>query len=256
MASEDARWLLRCAAGHRDGHLWWWALAAFVLLLVLWNSWEAPQGEGGLQPSDTTRGAATAWGAFTGVAATVGDVTAAPHSFLGVIVTVSGEVSRVIDARAFTLGGKMFGCPELLVIAASPIPGIQERPPQTPLLAGDLVLVTGPVHSFNRVHFEREAGVVLGKARFAGWSGRPAILALDVRVTPRLLPVPGTLPAAPATGAAPPIGSAPALPASPVPSPPAMGYIPEPPGNAPAVPSTPAFPGMGAPPGLTGPPNG
>jgi hypothetical protein len=247
--------LLRCAAGRRDGHLWWWAFAALVLLLVLWNSREAPGGEGELRPSETARGVA-AWGAFTGVATTVGEVTTAPHSFLGVIVTVSGEVSRVIDSRAFTLGGKMFGCPELLVIAAGPLPGIPERPPHAPLLAGDLVLVTGPVQRFNRIGFEREAGIVLGKARFAGWSGRPAILALDVQVTPRLLPVPDTLPAAPAPGTALPSGSAPPPPASPVPLPPAMGYTPEPPGNAPAAPSTPPPPETGAPPGLTAPSNG
>lgn len=260
MSNEDVRWLLRCAAGHRDRSLWWWALAGFVLLLILLNSRATP-GSGGLLPADRADGAAAAWGAFTGVAVTVGDVTAAPHSFLGVIVTVSGEVNRVLSSRAFTLGGGAFGGAELLVVAAEVLPDIPERPLHKPVLPGDLVQVTGPVHRFDRTAFQRETGVVLGKARFAGWGGRPAILALDVRITPRLSPPPGALPAPPPPGsvqpgavtpgpAAPAAPGAPgASPASPIPAQshqatpaPPMGYIPEPPPGTPATPTPGAAP--------------
>jgi hypothetical protein len=129
--------------------------------------------------------------------ATISEITSNPAQYYGKTVTVSGEVDRLLGQRGFTIGGQDFiGGNELLVVGAKPLPAVADRPNNAPLVADDVVQVTGPVRQFDLAAFEKEIGADLDDNLFSAYAGKPAIIAQSVDITPRaagaaLNPVPG-----------------------------------------------------------------
>ena len=89
---------------------------------------------------------------------------------LGETVTVNGEVSEVIGANAFTIGGEEIGDNPILVVSA-----------QVPTLAeGDVVAVAGTVVEFQVLGFEEDLDLDLIDNEFEDFDGDPAIQATSV----------------------------------------------------------------------------
>ncbi len=109
------------------------------------------------------------------------DIANNPRDFVGQTVTVSGEVQAVVGPRAFTLGDEGFlfgeGREGLLIVGAQRRAPTAGRPFDEIFRQGELVRVTGAVRRYNLAEFEREFGFDLEDSRFAGWEGRPAIIA-------------------------------------------------------------------------------
>ena len=119
-------------------------------------------------------------------AVTIAEITTNPDRFVGQTLTLRGEVDAHIDRRVFTISdGDYVGDNELLVLSAEPLPFIEGRTPDSPLIADDLVRLTGPVRLFDPAEAERELGVVLDDPRLSDWIGRPAIVARSLRLIPR-----------------------------------------------------------------------
>ncbi|MDP9374472.1 MAG: hypothetical protein M3Q65_18885, partial [Chloroflexota bacterium] len=123
--------------------------------------------------------------------ATVAAIADNPSAFYGRRVTVSGEVDEIVGPRAFTIGGEDFvGGDELLVVNADPSlriapPAVSNVPGDGVLDEDDLVQVTGPVRRFDLAEVEREIGADLDDGLFAGWAGKPAVVARQADLTPR-----------------------------------------------------------------------
>ena len=118
--------------------------------------------------------------------ATVREIADDPARYYGQRVTVSGAVDTLIGPRAFTIGGRRFlGGQDLLIVGRDPLPTVAERPGTPGPAPADVVQVTGTVRQFGLAAFERELGADLDDAELANRAGQPAILATDVRLTPR-----------------------------------------------------------------------
>lgn len=89
---------------------------------------------------------------------------------VGETVTVTGEVSEVIDPTAFTLGGEEIGENPILVVAAD-VPDLAE---------GDEVEVAGTVTEFQVAGFEEDLDLDLIDNEFEDFDGDPAIAATSV----------------------------------------------------------------------------
>ncbi|HEV2125811.1 MAG TPA: hypothetical protein VGW38_23900 [Chloroflexota bacterium] len=90
-------------------------------------------------------------------------------------VTVQGEVTDVITANAFTIGG------EVLVVTSQPFPQQVQRTLRDALRQQNQVRVSGTVRTFtNRSALERELGIQLRGRAFDDWTGRPVIIASSV----------------------------------------------------------------------------
>lgn len=91
---------------------------------------------------------------------------------VGETVTVSGEVSEVIDATAFTVGGAEIGENPILVVGAD-VPTLED---------GDEVEVAGTVAEFQVAGFEEDLDLDLIDNEFEDFDGDPAIQATSVTV--------------------------------------------------------------------------
>jgi hypothetical protein len=99
--------------------------------------------------------------------------TAEPSPFVGLTLTVSSEVERVLGPRAFTLGG---GQGELLVIAQEPGVTVNQA---------TSVTVTGTVREgFDLPRVESEFGFDYDDAQFTEFDGEPYLVATAVDPTP------------------------------------------------------------------------
>jgi len=117
------------------------------------------------------------------VAATAAPVTAAtplvldtvlddPAAFYGQAMTVEGNLSQLVNERMLVISDDdLIGPDELLVLntADGPFdPAMQE---------GSRVQVTGTLHQFVLADVEHEFGIELDDNQFAGWEGRPVLVA-------------------------------------------------------------------------------
>ena len=129
--------------------------------------------------------------------ATVADIAREPGRFAGKVVTVSGEVKRVLDIRAIVLGGPEFiDADELLIVGATSLPVVSGRAPDMPVAVNDILQATGSVRQFDLAAIEKEAGMDLDDVIFRAWTAKPVLVARIFHITPRGRP--------PAQGLAPP----------------------------------------------------
>jgi hypothetical protein len=98
------------------------------------------------------------------------EVFADPESYLGEQVTVSGQVSEVVDANSFRIGGEDVGGEALLVTSAD----------QANVEPDQNVQVTGTVQQFNLGEFEDEYGFDYDEGLYGDFEGEPVIVADSV----------------------------------------------------------------------------
>lgn len=111
--------------------------------------------------------------------ATIDEVAANPAEYAGEQVTLSGDVNNVLGPRSFILGSGAGG--QVLVIGAEPMDALGATGMASPAeLADDTVQVTGTVRMFNLTEVERDVGADLNDQAFAGWEGRPVIVASNL----------------------------------------------------------------------------
>lgn len=159
---------------------WLWWLMGGVLALVILFAVIA-----GLQGRREVTAPASVTPAVQG--ASLREIINNPGAFTGKQVFVSGEVNRTLGLRAFTLGGEEFpGGGELLVVTAGPFPATPGRAEAARLATDDLVQIEGQVRPFALAEFEQEIGYDLDDRALSPWEGRPAVLAHELILTPRL----------------------------------------------------------------------
>lgn len=96
-----------------------------------------------------------------------------PTSFVGQTVTVSGEVSEIIDESAFEIAGEDLGGEGLLVVQADA---------SVDLEADTVVRVTGTVRESDFQALETDLGVEFDDALFARYEDEHLIVAGSVEV--------------------------------------------------------------------------
>lgn len=107
-----------------------------------------------------------------------------PAPFLGRRVQVEGEVERIYGPRAFALDRDTSKASELLVVGRKPWTLLQRNPQVGELLRNDHVQVMGRVRNFHLRQFQKESGKHPSDSLLIRWEGRPALLALDIELTP------------------------------------------------------------------------
>jgi hypothetical protein len=133
---------------------------------------------------------------------TVDAILDEPERFVGQVVTVYGELNREYGLRAFTIeDGDLLFDDALLVVTPVPVralpawrlPAVDERD----------VRVTGTVRRLDVPGLERTLGIDLDDELFAGWDGRPVVVATAIDgLTLAGPPLYGVPPARDAAGAA------------------------------------------------------
>ena len=109
--------------------------------------------------------------------AAVGEISGDPDRFYGERVAVTGEVSEVIDGRAFIVGD------ELGLIGVQSLPDLIPEDPSA-VDPGTEVRATGTVCDFNAFAIERELGYGVEDRRFDRFEGEPVLVASDVTLNP------------------------------------------------------------------------
>ena len=136
------------------------------------------------------------------IGTSISDILANPESYYGDLVTVSGEVDRVLGERMFSIGGHDFD-DDLLVISLDAIAPQPGRTADEPFWSDDIVQVTGTVEPMDVASLEEKYGLDLEDSlaeEFAGWPvvvvGQSVAAELSgVTVTPRgARPAPGDEP--------------------------------------------------------------
>lgn len=107
-----------------------------------------------------------------------------PKPFLGRRVQVEGEVERIYGPRAFALEQDTASGGALLVVGKKPWTMLQRNPQANELLRNDRVQVTGRVRKFRLREFRKESGGHPSDSLLARWEGRPALVAMDIELTP------------------------------------------------------------------------
>jgi hypothetical protein len=121
-------------------------------------------------PAATTPGVAASG---TSVAA----IKEAPEQFYGKTVTVSGELDKLYNERAFELDGTGWAFnDDITVLTKAPVHIVG-----VPLAAGDEVIVTGTVHSFVAADVERNIGWDIGPDVESKLAKRPVLIADSIR---------------------------------------------------------------------------
>lgn len=121
------------------------------------------------------------------VGLTVADIAHQPEFYVGQLVTVSGEVDRVVDDRSFILGSHRYLGGSLLVLSQEDIPAVvTEEARPYPIGARQVVQVTGVVRILDRPAVTDEVGWDLDEERFGGFEGDPVIVASIIALTPLL----------------------------------------------------------------------
>jgi hypothetical protein len=117
---------------------------------------------------------------------TMNEIVANPSEHYGRLVSLSGEIARLVGEHGLVMEGAGAGAGDgLLVIGAVPL--ATGRQPGGPDLEGNTVLVSGVVRPFDVTLFENELAVDLNPDAFRGWENRPALVATSLEV---LVPAP------------------------------------------------------------------
>jgi hypothetical protein len=120
------------------------------------------------------------------VGVTVSEVAENPLRYAGQVITVSGEVDRIFNPRAFTIGGPDFiGEDELLVVGPSTVPAILNNLADSLATMNDVVQVTGLVRVFHEDSIEQAIGADLDDDLFDVYDGKPVLVMRDLDITPR-----------------------------------------------------------------------
>lgn len=120
------------------------------------------------------------------VGATAQQIVDAPVSYEGRDVTVSGEIRQVLGPRSFTIGGGEFvGGGELLIVSATPLPRVINRPRAAMVATDDIVQITGRVQRFEIVAYEAAIRTQLRRDVLAWFEDQPALLGRSLLITPR-----------------------------------------------------------------------
>lgn len=124
------------------------------------------------------------------LSATIAELAADPEEFAGKVVTVAGEVNRVLGPRWFTIGGEEFGGHEILVLGRSTVPALLSDLADSARIMNDIVQVTGVVRVFEEDALEREIGSIdLDGDVFDFFDAEPVIVMAELDITPRSDPV-------------------------------------------------------------------
>lgn len=107
-----------------------------------------------------------------------------PAPFLGRRVRVEGEVERIYGPRAFSLECDSAAACSLLVVGGKPWTLLQKNPQVNELIRNDHVQVMGRVRKFRLREYQELSGQRAGDSLLAAWEGRPALMALDLELTP------------------------------------------------------------------------
>ncbi len=124
-----------------------------------------------------------------GPATTVSEIAADPSRFYGKNVSVSGEISEVLDVHAYTLGGRAFADGAELLVIGPPPAVIADQVQEPTVYAGDLALVSGEVRPFEELPaVEEEIGLDLDREAIQRFTGQPLLVANSTALTPRVRP--------------------------------------------------------------------
>lgn len=127
------------------------------------------------------------------VGVTLNDVAADPGAYTGTVVTINGEVDRVVNPQAVVIGGEGFyGGAEILVVDDEEISlpeGLEREVPSVE--ENDLVQVTGRVRMLSAERedeFPDEFDFLFSGDAYTQFVGQPVILAQTINLTPRVNP--------------------------------------------------------------------
>ncbi len=154
-------------ATKRGGGIWMWVTVGVLALAVLYGIAPLFNQAGAIGPATS----ATADEVPGEPNAFLRYVIDNPREFYGRTVTVTGEIDDIVAPTAFTIGPG-----GLLLVSSAPASATPD------LSESQTVQVTGTVRRFDLVELERETGADLQDELFAGWEGRPAIVASSVQV--------------------------------------------------------------------------
>lgn len=123
---------------------------------------------------------------FSDIGSTVSEIAEEPLEYAGEVVTVSGEVDRILAPRAFTIGGDDFiGQDELLVVGPSSVPALVNQLADSSKIMNDIVQVTGEVQVFQEDTLERILGADLDDDLWDNFDGKAVLVMRELDVTPR-----------------------------------------------------------------------
>ena len=124
-------------------------------------------------------------------AVTVPELASDPETYMGRVVTVSGEVNKVLGQHWFTIGGEDFGGKEVLVLGRMSMPALIQNLADSVHVSNDIVQVTGVVRVFEEDQLEREIpGIDLDGDIFDPFDAEPVIVMTELDITPRIDPAP------------------------------------------------------------------
>lgn len=113
--------------------------------------------------------------------ATAGDVLRNPATYDGRVVTVTGDVDRVISPTAFVLDSGL-ASGDLLVLSNAPVP-VRDATGTRELLVSDAAIVTGRVMNMVVPEVEREIGWDLQREIEVEFENRPVMIVEKVSVS-------------------------------------------------------------------------
>ncbi len=108
---------------------------------------------------------------------TIQRITSEPQNFYGKTVTVSGDVSKVMNPHAVEISGG--GNNDMLVFSKKAFTDYAHRN----ITKDDTVQVTGTVEPFNMDKIRREIGFNLDNRTFADWNDKPVLIAKDITLS-------------------------------------------------------------------------
>jgi hypothetical protein len=112
---------------------------------------------------------------------TVHEIVADPSAYYGETVMLTGAVEESLGSRSFTLeDDDLLYNDTLVVVSSRPVLDDNGGPLDLREAVALNLLITGTVRPFDLAAIEREIGFDLADARFAGWEGKPAIVARSV----------------------------------------------------------------------------
>ena len=113
---------------------------------------------------------------------TIQNINKEPQNFYGKTVTVSGEVDKLLNPRAFQVSGEGMTNNDIIVITKKPLSDMTAQAAQ--LTEDARVQVTGTVRRFDMAAVEKEVGFDLDDKMFSDWRDKPVVIAESITITP------------------------------------------------------------------------
>ncbi len=105
-----------------------------------------------------------------------------PQNYYGKTVTVSGEVKKLLNPRAFEVSGEGMTHNDMLVVTKKPLSDMTAQAGQ--LAENARVEVSGIVRPFDTREIGKEVGFTLDDQMFKDWRNKPVVIAESITITP------------------------------------------------------------------------